>query len=826
MNGKIRNAALAALFVVLAGPAAASAQIYQPDPRQQPDSRDYDQDYPNDYGDSDFRQTVARLSYISGNVAFSRGDEPDEWQPADRNVPMTMGDRVWTANGRLELQIQGGNVVRMAKRTSLVALSLTEDTSQFSLTSGIASFKIGRLDEYEVFEVDTPNAAITFETPGDYRIDVREGYTRVQVRRGQASVASGGGQVPLGGGDALLLEGYDTPRYEFVPARSDGWDGWVQGREAQYSRVRSYEYVSPSIAGVEDLDRYGRWQSLPTYGWSWTPSSVAVGWAPYRAGRWMWQDPWGWTWVSTEQWGWAPYHYGRWVTHQSSWFWVPGQRAAYVPYRPALVAFVGGAGPGFSVSVGVGSGYIGWFPLAPREPLIPWWGRPSVNVNVTNVTNITYINRTYTTVVNEQTFVGGQSVATNYVRDRAIVNRVEREAVLRGPIPIYPTRASLRASTRTTTAPRPPAAVSSRPVVARLAPPPAPPRFAEKSAVIRQNRGAPVNPVEAHRMAEKRDQLKPPVAVRPVAREAGRVELAPKSQTARTVQAQPVTAPRGRQLATRERPVASEPVPKTERRRQAPAAAPAPAPAQERDIRERTAPTPVGREREAAQERENQQQQQQREVQQREAAQQQQREVEQREVQERQKQQRETAQRETAQQQQREAEQREVQERQKQQRETAQRETAQQQQREAEQREVQERQKQQRETAQRESKQREAAQQQQREAEQREVQERQKQQRETAQRETAQREAQQEAARERAAAPKQEATTRRAPAPTAVPSERTQPAPQVRERPPSSERVSPQPRAERPQNPPAEPETTPSRQRGRVTPKPTAIPRG
>ena len=105
----------------------------------------------------------------------------------------------------------------------------------------------------------------------------------------------------------------------------------------------------------------------------------AAGWQPYRAGRWIWQDPWGWTWVSTERWGWAPYHYGRWVTWRSGWYWVPvAPRASVVVYSPALVAFVGG-GPGFSVSVGGGgTDYVGWFPLAPREPLIPGGaGRPS-----------------------------------------------------------------------------------------------------------------------------------------------------------------------------------------------------------------------------------------------------------------------------------------------------------------------------------------------------------------------------------------------------------------------------------------------------------------
>jgi hypothetical protein len=543
-----RNAVLAALLAAAFAGGAAFAQ--------------------DDYGppDSDIRQTVARLAYISGDVSFARGDDPDEWQPADANIPMTLGDRVWTADGRLELQVHGGNVVRLDNGTDLAALNLTEDTQQFSLSAGIASFQIRRLGDDDVFEVDTPNAAITFERTGDYRIDVREnGDTRLQVRRGRAIVASGGGQVPLGAGDAILIEGQEPPQYDMVAvAAPDGWDRWVADRDARYASVRSYQYVSPDIAGVEDLDRHGRWRQVPNYGWCWTPASVAVGWQPYRVGRWIWQDPWGWTWVSAEPWGWAPYHYGRWVTWRSSWYWVPvAPRVAVVAYSPALVAFVGG-GPGFSVSVGVGTDYIGWFPLAPRDPLIAWWGRPAVNVNVTHVT---YVNRTYVTVVNQTTFVSSGIVTNNYVRDRSVVSRVERAPVVTGAIPILPTRESIRVATRQAPAARPPASAVSRSVVTRVAPPAAPPRFDDKVAVIRENRGRPVSASEANRIVtrENREAPQPARAVRPAAGESGGVTLVPKTENSRAPKPEPVAPSRGRPLATREQPVAPSP------ERQAPA---------------------------------------------------------------------------------------------------------------------------------------------------------------------------------------------------------------------------------------------------------------
>jgi hypothetical protein len=516
--------------------------------------------FAQDAGD-DIHQVVARVSYLNGAVSYARGDDPDNWQTADVNVPLTLGDRMFTAdNARAELQIQGGAAVRMSGNTDLAAMNLTDGTKQLSLTLGTAAFQIKRLGSDEVFEVDTPNAAITFDAIGDYRIDVdKDGNTRVAVRRGSAIVAAGGGQVTVNAGDEMDINGIDAPQYQVVGlAAADGFDRWLQGREDRSARSRSRQYVSDDVVGVADLDDYGKWQNVPEYGQVWAPATVEVGWAPYRVGHWVWQDPWGWTWVSGEPWGWAPYHSGRWIQSSARWFWVPDARRARVVYAPAMVAFVGGD-PG---AMGAG-GFVGWFPLAPRDPFLPWWGRRAANVSVTNVT---YVNRTYVTVVNQNTFISGGIVTSSVVTDRAIIQRVSAGPVLRGPLPFVPTPASLRMAVRTglPAPPRPPALIVQRAVVARIAPPPAPPRFDAKLAVIRENHGAPVAADAAARIVASQGGGPSQVtAIRPVSAQPGRMTLAPapgrdtahRPAAGAEVKAVPIAPIRGRENATAQKPI-------------------------------------------------------------------------------------------------------------------------------------------------------------------------------------------------------------------------------------------------------------------------------
>jgi hypothetical protein len=446
-------------------------------------AQDYDQDPPTRAG---------RIGYVQGSVSFQPGGDGD-WVQAVPNRPLTVGDNLWVdRDSRAEIQI-GSTSIRLGPETSLTFSDLGNNSTQLRLSMGSLFFRVRHYGGDDVFEVDTPNLAFNVNRPGEFRLDVNENgdQTAATVWRGEAEITGGGSSYRLMEGQEGRFSGTDQMAYDVGGIdRDDSFTQWCRSRDARFDRARSTQYVSPEMTGYEDLDDYGRWQTVPEYGNVWYPTNVPGDWAPYRYGHWVYISPWGWSWVEDEPWGFAPFHYGRWAFFGSRWGWIPGPVAVVPVYSPALVAFVGGGG--FSIGVGVGGG-VGWFPLAPGEVFVPWYRtspRYVQNVNVTNtrvnvtqvtnvynnvtvnkVTNVTYVNQRVNnsvTVVNHETFVNARPVHNNIVRvdARQITSApVTHEAVR----DMKPERQSLVGTGRPIQA-RPPQQVMTRQVVATRQP--------------------------------------------------------------------------------------------------------------------------------------------------------------------------------------------------------------------------------------------------------------------------------------------------------------------------------------------------------------------
>src|SRR5260370_19007435 len=116
---------------------------------------------------------VARLGYMEGSVSFQPAGEAD-WVQAVANRPMTTGDKLWAdKDSRAELQL-GSAVIRLAANTGFSFLNLDDRTVQIQLTSGSLNIRVRRLDQNDVFEIDTPNLAFSVSQPGSYQADATE----------------------------------------------------------------------------------------------------------------------------------------------------------------------------------------------------------------------------------------------------------------------------------------------------------------------------------------------------------------------------------------------------------------------------------------------------------------------------------------------------------------------------------------------------------------------------------------------------------------------------------------------------------------------------
>ena len=457
--------------------------------------------------DADPPSRVARIAFITGPVSFEPASV-DQWADATVNYPMTTGDNLYTDDGARAVLRIGQNSIRLNSGTNFQFVNLSDNVVQTSINSGSLSLRVRHLFDSESWEVDTPNGAVTFLRPGEYRVDTdtSRNATMVTVSSGDIEVTANNQSFPVHAGQTAYFDNSGNAPEVQAANQPDDFDSFVASRD-QLEDVPPPQYVSADMVGYEDLNANGDWRNTAD-GPVWTPH-VAVGWTPYHDGHWAWVEPWGWTWIDDESWGFAPFHYGRWAYADNSWGWYPGVVAPRPYYAPALVAFVGGGGFGVGVSVGGGGGLVGWFPLGPREVYYPSYhvsegytrqvnvtNTRITNINFTNinVTNINYVNRNAVVAVPQNSFASAQSVQRAAVR--VDPNQMRQAQVIGAAPKVAPVQASVLASSSGRKAAPPPAVIANRPVVAKLAPPPQVVPFAAKQQMLQQHPGTPVAPAE------------------------------------------------------------------------------------------------------------------------------------------------------------------------------------------------------------------------------------------------------------------------------------------------------------------------------------------
>ena len=433
--------------------------------------------------------TPPRLSFIDGDVSYWR-EGADDWASARPNLALAEGDALYTGNdANFEVQFGSRSFVRADANSQLSLVEQEEHRIQFTVTSGRVSFDMRSLAVDDTVEVSTPNAVFVIEHPGYYRVEVDSRDTHFITRRGgEATVITADGRslgiypsedIVVTAGDPVKVATYAAPA-------PDAWDRWNDERSDRIGEPISARYLPPEVYGAEELDRYGHWRVVPTYGSVWIPYGVSAGWVPYSTGYWVWDPYYEWTWVDEAPWGWAPFHYGRWVYIDGFWAWAPGPVVRRSVYSPALVAFMI-RDHDVSARISVGLPGLWWVALSWGEPVVPWWrhhryrGHPrwdgwggprivnNVVINQTTVVNLGDIH--YHNARMPRAILTVPAAKFGREQIRATVENQYRHtdfAPVRGELPIKPSRASLSGG-----APKgvqPPREIVSRPVVSTRMP--------------------------------------------------------------------------------------------------------------------------------------------------------------------------------------------------------------------------------------------------------------------------------------------------------------------------------------------------------------------
>lgn len=338
---------------------------------------------------------VARLSVVDGSSVVIHDDGQSE--PARLNAPLFEGDTLRTERGaRAEISLTAHERLRLSGESRARLTSLESSHRVIDLDAGEYGISILKGRRGPAPEFRAP--AVTWQPvhTGYYRAVIWRdgGALQLDARHGEAQFLTPSPVTTISQGDSWLA--YGSPSAPVVHAVTatplDDFDTFNTVRdESIVAALEAAQTYAAGVDGIDELADNGRWVDDPHYGEVWTPASVGPDWAPYQAGEWRWQPYYGWTWVSYDLWGWAPYHYGRWFYRPAvGWCWSPPRPAVVVPlWSPALVAFVNAG----ALQLGFAAGQnIGWVPLAPNEPLHPWWGPHTTIIQRTNITNIV-VNR-------------------------------------------------------------------------------------------------------------------------------------------------------------------------------------------------------------------------------------------------------------------------------------------------------------------------------------------------------------------------------------------------------------------------------------------------
>lgn len=281
---------------------------------------------------------AARLSFVEGEVQLTQGNQILA-NPALANTPLFEGTVVSThEDGKAEIQLENGSVVRVAPNSSLkisvLRMQGNEADSEMLLQNGLAYFELQGDSSSGHTVARFGDCQVTGSGFTVLRLNVDNPPGEVAVFSGNAHLERGNNlSLDLHGGESVALTGPDPNLYNLAETiEPDSWDAWNADRDQQLNSEQtartsaSSNEPNSSNPAWGDLDTNGNWYNVPGQGYVWSPYEAASGdWDPYGCGNWVWSPGYGYVWVSCESWGYLPYSMGYWNYYENfGWGWTPG----------------------------------------------------------------------------------------------------------------------------------------------------------------------------------------------------------------------------------------------------------------------------------------------------------------------------------------------------------------------------------------------------------------------------------------------------------------------------------------------------------------------
>jgi len=240
---------------------------------------------------------IVRLSYVQGDVRFSRGDVDKHdggavWEQAAVNLPLQTGFSLVTGNGRAEIEFEDASTIYLGENSVLTFDNLTakEDVphTEMALLTGVATLHLEPDVRGESYFIKTPmdTLHIGFGDRTDVRVNSyldAVGLTLVQppaVPAGQAKkIAAEIGTTYIYRAGVRLSTAHSA-----VDHFAD-WDHWVANRvaarEKAMSAVMGEAGLATPLPGLADMNAKGRFFRCEPYGTCWEPNN---GWGGAKAG--------------------------------------------------------------------------------------------------------------------------------------------------------------------------------------------------------------------------------------------------------------------------------------------------------------------------------------------------------------------------------------------------------------------------------------------------------------------------------------------------------------------------------------------------------------